>query len=358
MANNNKKSRLHVDKALLAKLNENHKKAFSVEICMHPEAPINCDGGIIAAHTIQRSINLSSIAVNDQIYQLKADLFDLDRTNGEVVLKKVFIKSATTFNGFCAHHDRTTFAPVENKPYVGSVEQAALLGYRSLAKELYNKNAAVESVKINLTMLQEIFSPDDLNFTQASLLYAQNAWAMNLGAQEISKNMKYFHDAIQSEDYSDFYYAIFHSNSSPGALCATAISPEFDFSGRRLQKISDLSIPLEYCTIAIQCTSDGADIIFLWHKTWHSVASAFVESLSALPYEQQGDAIVRMVFDLADNIAINPSWWDRLAVGNKDHLLRRAKAGTATGDRVTNHAFKPDGRMYGAFTITSVSKSY
>src|SRR5690606_8774902 len=49
-----------------------------------------------------------------------------------------------TFRGFCAKHDKQLFSCFEDISFIGTQEQCTALTYRSVAKEIYAKENALE----------------------------------------------------------------------------------------------------------------------------------------------------------------------------------------------------------------------
>jgi hypothetical protein len=114
-------------------------EAFSIRLCLAPEAMrVDCSTKIISAHLIQRrGMGLKTIAENGNV------LTPAKRTKGgHIYFKEVSTASASTFNGFCKHHDRTLFLPLETTPLLPTDEQIFLQTYRSTCNELYMKRGA------------------------------------------------------------------------------------------------------------------------------------------------------------------------------------------------------------------------
>lgn len=64
--------------------------------------------------------------------------------------KEIGVGEFSTMNCFCASHDKALFAPVEDAPLVFSSEQLALLHYRAIAAEFYQRNSQLESAESEL----------------------------------------------------------------------------------------------------------------------------------------------------------------------------------------------------------------
>ncbi len=101
--------------------------------CLEPT--FTCSQDAIEAHSVQRKGALSLIAVDGHVYQLQG------RITGDELgasLKKVGLRRASTFSGFCNAHDTDIFRPIDTKPLsAGDPEQLFLLAYRSVTKELH-----------------------------------------------------------------------------------------------------------------------------------------------------------------------------------------------------------------------------
>ena len=109
---------------------ERFVKVYQKGKCSHRDAgPKSCKGPIIKAHTIQRNGGLNVIASNGHVYSLlqSRKLFEEDKYNPETGPNKVGVGEASTFAGFCAHHDDEVFAPIEKQPFQGTLEQIGLL---------------------------------------------------------------------------------------------------------------------------------------------------------------------------------------------------------------------------------------
>lgn len=102
--------------------------------CSHPLASAStCEGGIVRAHTLQLAGSLSTIAVNRHVYGI--DVLGQPGRDGNLRFKLIGVRQASTFTGFCSHHDTELFRPLETEHFTTSKEQLFLLAYRALSKE-------------------------------------------------------------------------------------------------------------------------------------------------------------------------------------------------------------------------------
>uniref|UniRef100_UPI001C3F336A hypothetical protein n=1 Tax=Azohydromonas lata TaxID=45677 RepID=UPI001C3F336A len=132
--------------------------------CLHHSSGVRCNE-IISAHSIQNKGQLHLIAEEGHVYRLNADLSTLNKTNGLAEPKKIGIKQASTFAGFCKHHDNALFEPIDNQPLSRNKKQVALYAYRCICRELFVKENAA-------TVMEKMKSYPDLSTDQASMLNA------------------------------------------------------------------------------------------------------------------------------------------------------------------------------------------
>jgi len=114
--------------------------------CLHPmPGNTQCGGTVIEAHSISRNAALTRIARDHKVYQLDISPFTIKKAESEPQLRLEYIRSATTFTGFCSPHDGTLFRPIDRSGITPTREQAFLLHYRSLCRELYVKRPTLDT---------------------------------------------------------------------------------------------------------------------------------------------------------------------------------------------------------------------
>ncbi len=121
-------------------------RSFSRRYCLHPLASRDvCRGGIVQAHSIQRSGGLNRIARDGHVYRFTGDLPNLIRSSGQLEPELIGVKKASTFTftGFCEYHDDVTFASLEKAPFEPTVEQIFQLSYRPICRELFTKQSVL-----------------------------------------------------------------------------------------------------------------------------------------------------------------------------------------------------------------------
>ena len=117
--------------------------------CLHYENGIRCNE-IIKAHSIQRNRLLSAIADNGHVYKISANIASMKKNKGRLTYEKCGINKVSTFLGFCKRHDNELFEPIDNFPLIPTDQQVLLYSYRSLCRELFVKENALELINKHL----------------------------------------------------------------------------------------------------------------------------------------------------------------------------------------------------------------
>jgi SEC-C motif len=183
------------------------KTISNKKYCLHPGANSNaCRGGIVRAHTIQRSGGLTCIARDGHVYGFIPEPTDVARNEPPTRARLIGVKEASTFTGLCSYHDNQTFAPLEKQAFTGTQEQMFLLAYRTICNEAYAKRAQLEIADFSKTMdrgrkLEE----------QMGLQDFLNAWRMGIdvGLRELRHYKSAYDQALLNSDHSAVsYYAL------------------------------------------------------------------------------------------------------------------------------------------------------
>lgn len=290
--------------------------------CLHPQAgPGVCRGGIVRAHTVQRSGGLSRIARDGHVYRFASDLLALDKNNGTFPVTPVGVKQATTFTGFCALHDAATFRPLETQPFVASPEQVFLLGYRAVCRELYTKRWEAAVVPSHREADRGL-APLLQRAHQAHV--DRLAFSMNAGLTDVEHTKAAYDDALLRGDFSRVSAYVLHFDRTPDVLCSGGCLLEADFAGNPLQReaLSDPAARPAETSLSILPTDTGGAAVFCW--LGHTEAgAAFTRSLDALADDGVGHAVVRFVFEFLENKVMAPSWWDGLPEAARQALTQR-----------------------------------
>jgi hypothetical protein len=288
-------------------------KQAKLELCMHPEAPQNCTLGSIRAHTVQKATALRAIAERGHV------LSGRDSRPGkrnEFRLESVGVNKASTFRGFCSHHDQSTFKEADTALRV-SENICFLLGYRALAYELYMK---IISVPV-LTMYREYIDAGMSFSAQVEVqqhIHGQ-LYTSRLAVDEHSRLKGGWDRALITGDRSELSWASYRFEGVLPVVTSGAFYPEIDFSGQRLQALDAPIGHLGLLTFSVVPIDGGTHAIFAWLDR-KPQNSQFVDSLTGISPLQMSSTLVQFCFDTSDNIFVRPSWWQALEPKYKKSL--------------------------------------
>ena len=282
--------------------------------CLHPGAPENCSGSIIRAHTVQKAL-LRHIADSDkQVYTPEVDFFSADDL---VRIKKVSIRNASIFHGFCEAHDSELFQPIEVDSIQLNREHAFLLAYRALSLELFAKRR-INEIDLSKKLTGDVHDPVNLQIANA-IEYQQLGASIAIEDMATHAKMK---QAFLTNDFGDTYFYAIRFNRIPDILSSGGISPICDIRGNYLQDLNQVE-PLDGITLSLLPYGEGHGVaLFAWYGK-SNVNEKFIKSIESLQERDIPDSIVRFLFHHIENIFLKPSWWDKLKRREQRHLLDR-----------------------------------
>lgn len=284
--------------------------------CLHFSDGARCNE-IISAHSIQKRGQLSLIAEDGHIYRLSADLSILQRTKGVPRLKKVGLNQASTFAGFCKHHDNSLFEPIDNFPLGPVKEQVALYAYRCLCREYFVKENAV-------AVLSKMKEHPDLDAPRRSFLEASQ-FGHSLGLAGLKHHKSVFDQALLARDYEQFEFTYFTSSSPCPVQLSGLLYPDYDFEGSLLQNLGSNHSPLDLITFFTAPIEKGWAFGFGWHASSNRTCIPFIQSLArrVATGEKVEDALLRFSLSCCENHAVRISWWDALDEHSKTAAVER-----------------------------------
>lgn len=283
--------------------------------CLHYDNGERCNE-IINAHSIQKSKQLGKIIENGHVYRITPDISSVHEKNGQLIPKKIGWNKASTFAGFCKHHDNQLFKPIDDFPLEPNREQVALYAYRCLCREYFKKE------NVTNTLLEFHNSPEQplaIKDFLYSLLIGNE-----LGFHRLKHHKQYFDAALSSKNYNEFEFTTFTSNSPWNLQLSGVLYPDYDFQGQQIQDLSDKSA-LDFISFFTAPTLDGWSLTLCWHVSSHTTCEAFTQSLAEAMNNgtKLEDALFRFSFSCCENHAFRISWWDKLPTLAKKIILER-----------------------------------
>lgn len=284
--------------------------------CLHYSNGERCNE-FISAHSIQKSAQLNIIAEGGHVYRLNADLSVLQKTKGLPALKKIGVNRASTFAGFCKHHDNMLFEPIDNYPLRPVKKQIALYAYRCLAREYFVKENAV-------AVLTKMKSHPEINAGYRRFLEASQV-GHSLGFTGLKHHKSVFDAALLNSDYEQFEFTYFTSSSPCPIQLSGLLYPDYDFEGNQLQDLGNHKKLQDLITFFTAPIADGWAFCFGWHASSNQTCIPFIQSLAqrSAMGEKIEDALVRFSLSCCENHAVRISWWDGLNEAAKATAIER-----------------------------------
>ena len=287
------------------KLINDFKKRFSTKVCMSPTG--NCDGDIIAAHTLSAGAMLRPLAREGEVYAIKANLYD---STVPATIGLQGVQKTSVFNGFCARHDKQLFAPIEDKPFVCSYEQLFTHAFRAIAKESYLKRKQAESLP-SLEELKAIHGiSSEVEIQIAGEFLIANAASLR-GAEEMERTKVQMDEILVTQSWSRLITTVIPFRTQPSAVCSFVISPQFDFEGNTLQDFEDWGNDLSQLFVTIIPTPTGGFALLSHLDTANTAPNRFIESLVVRP--DVTSSLLWFVLLQSENFAFSPIWYEGLS---------------------------------------------
>lgn len=301
-----------MEKYNFVKVQQQVNKIFKEKKCLHPDN-LNCSGGIIRSHTIQKNGALRNIeGPEGHVWGfVQNKKFD---ESGPFIVDKVSINEASTFNGFCGKHDNKLFHCVDDYDFEPTDEQVFMLTYRTVVRELYTKTASVKSNPHIDTIIKEI--PDLLS----RKILEDEVAAMNEGsvrgkeyATEVVADM--FH-RLRRNDFSEIRYFLIKTKDLPKVVTSGAFMPDFDYDDK---KINDYKKDEVYW-IALNIFSDSKNGLILFSWLDNEKSEQFIKSL--LYQEDIPNKAIEIAFTNIENTYFSKKWWDSLKVIHQSRIKK------------------------------------
>ena len=329
----------------LGALHARMHREFNAGFCSHPEAGTDtCSERIVRAHTVQRRGGLAAIAEDGHVISVESAARDLHRNEGRFVPRRVGVRSASTFMGFCNRHDTEMFRAVETGAVRLNPQACFLLGFRAIAYEHYMK--ALQQRLMGLIRRTDA----GLSFEEQCAIQ-QIAHAFEVGVLrgvEDCTRWKRQYDTMFREERLDGhrFVAVEYSDILPVVGCG-AFHPEFDFDGNALQRIGHGDAHLEHVTFNLTALNDRSVMILGWTEGNQGPAEAFARSFRNLSDRQKPSATVQLAFEHMSNVFMKPSWWRNLPDAVSGALIRRMPSGIGlVGQGRSQDCLQPDGHDY------------
>lgn len=301
-------------------LTKKHRKQGK---CLHAGSSSGsiCNKKTIGSHTVSKKM-LKQIARNGHVYQHTASAVGLSKTNGHLSVELIGINKASVVPVFCKSHDNDTFTPVEEISFSATQEQCFLLTYRAICMEIAKKKQALSFIDIAKTFDQGHALQEQVAIQHRISTMKQ---AHEIGLRDIGESKNALDTMLRTKNYNDIRAYIVTFEGTPNILCAASHYPQYDFTGRLLQDLSNLDVSLCPISFSLIPTDTGGAFVLSWIQKDDSICQPLAASLDDLPDNQISDAIVRYVLEFCENRFLCPDWWEALSSNNKAKIASRVQ---------------------------------
>ena len=292
-----------------------------MRVCLAPAGlTLGHAGKIVEAHTIPKMGSLAPISEGGCVYA-----FNYDSKGPEAPLDLRGISTVSTLTCFCAAHDKSIFAPIEDQAITFTPEQLFLFAYRAVVSEYIRKRKILKARPAFL-QLDRGKSPAEQHEVQA--MVRQFMRESESGLSWLKSHLDEYEAVLTSGDWSRIRSVIIRFDRTPDIVAVTGFAPEFTFDGRLIQDLDILDSPIQLLTYScIALPEGGGALLFSWLPSSDVACTMFLDSLLALEMDQIPHALVRMMFEHGENLAIRPAWWRSLDFAVKRAIIRRHFSG-------------------------------
>ena len=324
------------------------QRAMSVERCSAPpEHRQECTPTFAKAHTVPRA-SLKRIAVDGHVFSFVPNAYNLERHGPKFSPQRLGVNLASTFTGFCSHHDNAIFAPLEKTPFVGTPKQCFLLAYRALARELHIKQSTLAYWDDRLskqTALEPV--PQLARFTLDGFLGGSRK-----GVTDLASHKTDYDRILLGGNYRGVRAHVVELSHPPSVMCSGGIVPEHTFDGEKLIDILNHRRRLSLLSFSSFADATAGFVVFAWVDDGTEYCDRFVQSLKQLSPGTFTSSIVRFFFECCENVHLQPSWWEGLGAKVQDTLVARMDGSSEFIPRDHARNFhSDDGVAYGRWDV-------
>ena len=292
-----------------------------------------CKGKIINAHSVSKSSSLKKIANEGHVYKVMPSIFAINDTKGAVVPKRIGIKQASTFAGFCAEHDRELFSPIENDEFSWCNEHLFLIAYRAFSYEWHAKISIMKKEKSfrSLDSGKDIGDQLVIQSTTDAIMEGTDA-----GIRHLERQKGIFEKIHKSKEFQRIKWIGFEFDKPPPVMGAGGFTPIKDCNGKQFQDLTDLSTPAQLIYYSSFSVGDRGIFCLVWIDDEGAGCKQFIDSFLEMCNENTINEIIIFMFRNSENLFLQPEWWEGLGEEEKSHLMELFKQNVTWFDGAIN----------------------
>ena len=283
----------------------------------------NCSGGPISSHSIARSEQLERIAVDGKVYVWNNSISKcfhlMDESEGSV--KTTFepwtIKKASTFEGFCNHHDTQLFNRID-KPITAFDDEVILqLHYRAISYEYFHKKTSID-------LLEKILSSEEAYFNPSSDILEEAKKRDDIALNDLKQELSVCEKAMATKNLNkDVKATVFSFDAMAPVMCTGGWAPAYTIDKKTVLFQEDMKslAPLIGFTLGIDANNKS-----FWALTYTVDSDVnvqkFIESVKKYKDKRLLDIAVLFCLQKSQNSCCRPSWYNNLQKWRKDFIER------------------------------------
>lgn len=292
------------------------KKINTSKTCSAPSVlHSNCTVKIVNAHTVSKSSSLKEISIEGHVLAFLGNVQAIIKSN-KLAPARVGINRASAFSGFCSHHDKILFSPIENRPFHINKQHCFLIAFRAVSRELYVKSDVSE-------IFQDLKGFDKGRSLMQQLILQRAANEM-ISTNDLSKNdlvyiKEKLDDMLVGENYSELKHVVFELARPPHIMGSSIVAPMYGFDGKPVQFISHNKgdVP-DYVIINSFSDAGKGYVVFSWLPEHSTTGLKLVGQFKSANLTSDNLAVF-MVQSL-ENIYLHPTWWAGLDVTMQEYI--------------------------------------
>ena len=231
--------------------------------------------------------------------------------NPFAVMTKWGRKEATVFSGFCGHHDKTVFQPIEDGIFDRSDLHIFLYTYRCFSVEYHKKQ---EVVNMQKNMFRR--KPSLIGMSRDEDPFG----GMHMAIDDFQPVKKLFDNSLLTGQYNILTSVIWEIPFAINFAASGFEAPTTDLRGKKLQNLSDVSTLAKHVFVIVFSEESKTYCIISWLKDNDELFYEYRHQLESLDQQQRQNYINNTLPIISENIAINPESWDKMEQSKKDEF--------------------------------------
>ncbi|RPK31749.1 YecA family protein [Paenibacillus xylanexedens] len=282
-----------------------------IKQCVHPNQE-ECRGEPIKAHSIQNNRILRKLGRNGDLYMVKMVVNETSKRMNPR-FKAIGRKKATTFSGFCSHHDKELFQPIEDQDFYGSEHQKFLFSYRAFSFEYHKKAEAAKLHKKNGDDKPSLY-------TNYEYLGFKEGYDLSTNDNEYTKSL--YDEALLSNDYVAVESVEVVLNKEVLFSVSSGFYLEYDLTGEKINDLSNPEARIHPVTLTVFPENKRTIILFSWLRDSSEIYFNFKQQLLGLKVDQLEQILNNMIPSYCENVVYNPDFIDNMNSSNKSDYLK------------------------------------